>query len=50
VVGPVDSAWRYPHLRVRVSGVLFFDFAHGQSGHAPNYVELHPIVSFRALH
>lgn len=29
--------------KIRVTGVLFFDFAHGQIGHADNYVELHPV-------
>jgi hypothetical protein len=45
--GPVGSSWRYTSLRVRVVGVLFFDFAHGQTGHAANYVELHPVLGFR---
>lgn len=31
--------------KIRVTGVLFFDFAHGQLGHADNYVELHPVTS-----
>lgn len=47
--GPVGTSWSYPNLRVRVTGVLFFDFAHGQSGHAANYVELHPVIGFRRL-
>lgn len=29
---------------VRVTGVLFFDFIHGQTGVAPNGVELHPVL------
>jgi hypothetical protein len=40
------SSWRQVSLRVRVTGVLFFDFPHGQSGHAPNYAELHPVTAF----
>jgi hypothetical protein len=47
--GPVGSSWIHPNLRVRVAGVLFFDFPHGQSGHARNYAELHPVIGFRAL-
>jgi hypothetical protein len=35
--------------RARVVGVLFFDLAAGQYGHAPNYAELHPLVSFHCL-
>jgi hypothetical protein len=31
----------------RVTGVAFFDFDHGQSGVAPNAIELHPILAFR---
>jgi len=48
VGGPVGSSWIHPNLRVRVVGVLFFDFPHGQSGHARNYAELHPVIGFRA--
>ena len=29
---------------VRVTGVGFFDFAHGQRGAAPNEIELHPVL------
>jgi hypothetical protein len=47
--GPVGESWVHPNLRVRVVGVLFFDFPHGQSGHARNYAELHPVTGFRAL-
>ena len=45
--GPVVSLHR--SLRVRVVGVLFFDYPHEQSGHAPNYAELHPVTGFRVL-
>ena len=47
--GPVGSSWHYASNRVRVVGVLFFDFAHRQTGHAANYVELHPVIGFRLL-
>jgi hypothetical protein len=33
----------------RVTGVAFFDFQHGQTGVAPNAIELHPILAFRCL-
>jgi hypothetical protein len=49
VGGPVGESWVHPSLRVRVVGVLFFDFPHGQSGHARNYAELHPVTGFRVL-
>ena len=35
--------------RARVTGVAFFDFDHGQTGVAPNAIELHPILTFRCL-
>jgi hypothetical protein len=35
--------------RARVTGVAFFDFLHGQTGAAPNGIELHPILRFRCL-
>jgi hypothetical protein len=38
-----------PETRYARSGVLFFDFPHGQSGHARNYAELHPVTGFRVL-
>jgi len=35
--------------RARVTGLAFFDFDHGQTGVAPNAIELHPILAFRCL-
>ena len=35
--------------RARVTGVAFFDFDHGQTGVAPNAIELHPILRFACL-
>jgi hypothetical protein len=35
--------------RVEVVGVTFFDPAHGQTGRAPNGLEIHPIVSIKFL-
>jgi hypothetical protein len=49
VGGPVGESWIHSGLRVRLAGVLFFDFPHGQSGHARNYAELHPVTGFRVL-
>jgi hypothetical protein len=49
VGGPVGGSWIHPRLLVRVTGVLFFDFPHGQHGHAPNNAELHPVLGFRVL-
>src|SRR5262249_29417464 len=49
VGGPVGSSWIHPNLPIRLVGVIFFDFPHGQSGHARNYAELHPVIGFRVL-
>jgi len=35
--------------RAEVTGVAFFDLKHGQTGVAPNAIELHPILGFRCL-
>jgi hypothetical protein len=35
--------------RAEITGVAFFDFKHGQTGVAPNAIELHPILRFRCL-
>jgi hypothetical protein len=35
----------HPGIPVRVSGVGFFDFIHGQTGVAPNGIELHPVMA-----
>jgi hypothetical protein len=32
--------------RARITGVASFDFLHGQTGVAPNGIELHPILGF----
>jgi len=33
-----------PPRMVTITGILFFDFLHGQTGVAPNGVELHPVI------
>jgi hypothetical protein len=35
--------------RARVVGVEFWDYYHGQTGVAPNVIELHPVLGFRCL-
>lgn len=35
--------------RARITGVAFFDFDHGQTGVAPNAIELHPVLKFHCL-
>jgi hypothetical protein len=34
------------NVRIRITGVGFFDFLHGQTGIPPNGREIHPILSF----
>ena len=34
---------------IRVTGIGFFDFLHGQSGVAPNGIELHPVLRIEVL-
>jgi hypothetical protein len=38
------SSFTHVSLPVRIRGVLFFDRPHGQTGHAPNGAELHPVL------
>jgi hypothetical protein len=40
----VSSSPQYPALTVTVRGVGFFDFLHGQTGVAPNGIELHAVL------
>jgi hypothetical protein len=35
--------------RAAVTGVAFFDYDHGQTGVAPNAIELHPVLRFQCL-
>ncbi len=32
-----------------VTGVAFWDFRHGQTGVAPNAIELHPVLAFHPI-
>ncbi len=41
---PSRTSWHQVNTPVTVTGVLFFDVPHGQTGVAPNAVELHPVV------
>ena len=44
------SSSRFTKLsgRATVTGVGFFDIPHGQTGIAPNAIELHPVLKFSA--
>lgn len=41
---PRTSTFRTVNLPVEIQGIGFFDFLHGQTGVAPNGVELHPVT------
>src|SRR4029079_16973960 len=43
ILGEPNTADR--PIRLRVTGVGFFDRNHGQTGAAPNFIELHPVLS-----
>jgi hypothetical protein len=43
------SSFKTLHGIAKIKGVAFFDIAHGQSGAAPNYIELHPLLRFRLI-
>jgi hypothetical protein len=45
----VPSRSDFVHLRgtATITGVGFFDFKHGQTGVAPNAIELHPVIGFK---
>jgi hypothetical protein len=43
----VTTAFKTADRRVVVKGVGFFDFQHGQTGMAPNGLELHPVTGLR---
>ena len=40
----LGSGFRNVSVPVTVTGLGFFDFAHGQRGVAPNAIELHPVI------
>src|SRR5437899_10781720 len=43
---PCMSSFTTLRGNVRIKGVGFWDEIHGQSGVAPNGIELHPVLSF----
>jgi hypothetical protein len=43
----LQYANNYRHYMFSITGVLFLDKAHGQTGRAPNNVEIHPILELK---
>ncbi|MEO7063066.1 MAG: hypothetical protein ABI082_04730, partial [Dokdonella sp.] len=41
------TSFQTANIPVQVTGVGFFDFMHGQTGVAPNGIELHPVLDIR---
>ncbi len=39
-----SSSFQFANVPVQVTGIPMFDFLHGQTGVAPNGIEIHPIV------
>ena len=44
---PPSSDFKRLRGTATITGVGFFDFQHGQSGVAPNAIELHPVLGFK---
>jgi hypothetical protein len=47
--GVPTSDWQPLGAVALISGVGFWDFPHGQTGHARNYSELHPVTQLRLI-
>ena len=43
---PNNSSFTHLTGKATIRGVGFFDFLHGQTGVAPNGIELHPVLRF----
>ncbi len=43
----VTTTFQYAYVPVTIIGVAFFDIAHNQTGHAPNYIEMHPVLDIQ---
>ena len=41
-----STSWHRVNTPIHLAGVGFYDFPHGQSGKAPNSIELHPVLRF----
>ena len=41
---PSPTSWTWVNAPITVTGVLFYDVPHGQTGVATNAVELHPLI------
>ncbi len=46
-LGKPDTYFKHVNVNATITGVLFQDFAHGQTGHARNYREIHPVTNIQ---
>ena len=44
------TSFQTANIPVKVTGVGMFDFLHGQTGVAPNGIELHPVLDLSLIH
>jgi hypothetical protein len=47
--GRPSTSFQTLHGLAKIKGVAFFDIPRGQTGAAPNYIELHPLLRFRMV-
>lgn len=47
--GKIRKSKKVVNERVRITGVGFFDSPHKVSNAAPNFIELHPVISIKFL-
>jgi hypothetical protein len=45
----VTTSFQHTYTPALIAGVAFFDYNHNQTGHAPNFVELHPVLDINFL-
>ena len=43
-LGKLTTSFKHVSMKATITGVVFQDFAHGQTGHSPNYREIHPVL------
>jgi hypothetical protein len=46
---PMGETWPTRSEPAGTTGLAFFDFLHGQTGMAPNGIELQPVLGFACL-
>lgn len=44
-----STSWQVANTQITIIGIGFFDSIHGQTGVAPNGIEIHPVLSYEAI-